>query len=107
MGRCDRPLPRVPAPPVAVGDAEAAGQAMSLTERQKRFVRAYRETGNATESARRAGYNGNDATLRVTASRLLANANVSSALKKAEEKAERASVASIDELHEFWSKVMR
>jgi phage terminase small subunit len=62
---------------------------VSLTERQKRFVRAYRETANATESARRAGYSGNDATLGVTGSRMLKNAKVAEELAKADGKAER------------------
>jgi phage terminase small subunit len=60
-----------------------------LSDRHAAFVRAYRETLNATESARRAGYTGTDASLRVTGSRLLAHANVAEALAKREERAEQ------------------
>lgn len=78
-----------------------------LNERQKRFVRAYRETGNATVSAKRAGYAGNDDSLAVTGSKLLRNPKVAVELAKADEKAAKANIATVDELHEFWTRVLR
>lgn len=47
-----------------------------LTGRQQAFVSAYLQCLNATESARLAGYTGDDRTLAVTGHRLLRNANV-------------------------------
>lgn len=38
--------------------------AEKLTPKQEKWLNAYVETGNATEAARRAGYKGNDQTLR-------------------------------------------
>jgi len=57
----------------------------SLSPKQKVFVREYLKDHNATQSAIRAGYSERSST--VTSCRLLANANVSAAIKKAEEKA--------------------
>ncbi len=51
-----------------------------LTAKQRRFVDEYIVCLNGTEAARRAGYEGDDATLAVTASRLLRNAKVLRAL---------------------------
>ncbi len=51
----------------------AAGQ---LTAKQRTFALEYIICKNGTEAARRAGYAGDDATLAVTASRLLRNAKV-------------------------------
>lgn len=53
-----------------------------LTEKQRRFVDAYmgEAKGNGTLAARVAGYEGDDNTLAVTASRLLRNPKVRSAL---------------------------
>lgn len=50
-----------------------------LTGKQKKFVSEYAICLNGTEAARRAGYTGDDATLAVTASRLLRNAKVMAA----------------------------
>jgi phage terminase small subunit len=49
-----------------------------LTLRQQRFIDAYALSGNASDSARQAGYGERSA--KVTASRLLTKANVSTAL---------------------------
>jgi phage terminase small subunit len=80
---------------------------MSLNPRQLAFVRAYAETGNATEAARRAGYAGDDATLGVTGHRLLKNDKVGAELAKHAKKAEKASIASVEECFELWSTLMR
>jgi len=55
-----------------------------LTERQKLFVRAYKQCGNATQAAIAAGYSENSA--QVNGSRLLTNAMVQAALHQMEEK---------------------
>lgn len=51
-----------------------------LTGKQERFVNEYIICLNGTEAARRAGYAGDDATLAVTASRLLRNVKVVEAI---------------------------
>lgn len=50
--------------------------ANDFTLKQRLFIEHYLTTRNGVESARRAGYSGDDPTLRVTASRLLTKANV-------------------------------
>lgn len=49
---------------------------MSLTLKQKLFIEHYLATRDRVESARSAGFKGDNASLRVTAFRLLTNANV-------------------------------
>lgn len=51
---------------------------MALNERQQRFVLAY--DGNATEAARKAGYEGDSNTLGVTGFELLRNPNIKTAI---------------------------
>ena len=51
---------------------------MKINERQSKFAEEYQRCGNASEAARRAGYGA--AGSRVTAHRLLTNANVRAAL---------------------------
>lgn len=63
-----------------------------LNERQTRFVRAYRETGNATLSAKRAGYSGDANALAVTGSKLLRHPKVAAEVAKADAKAEAHSL---------------
>lgn len=57
--------------------------ARELTTKQRRFVEAY--AGNGVEAARIAGYAGSDNVLRVTASRLLTNANVLAGIQARQE----------------------
>ena len=47
-----------------------------LTARQRAFAIAYAEIRNGLQAVRKAGYKGTDGSLRVTASRLLTNANI-------------------------------
>jgi phage terminase small subunit len=54
----------------------SGGKEPSLTGKQRAFVLHYLETMNATEATRRAGYRGNDTTLRVTATHNLAKPNI-------------------------------
>jgi phage terminase small subunit len=53
-----------------------------LSTRQLKFVEHYLETSNATQSARYAGYNGDDATLAVTGTRLIRLAKVQMELRR-------------------------
>lgn len=80
---------------------------VALTERQKRFVLAFRECGNATEASRRAGYTGGEAALAVTGSRMLRLPKVRAQLDKLEAQATSKGIADADEINEFWTTVMR
>ena len=53
----------------------------SLTLKQKLFVESYLTTGNGQESARRAGYGGNERTLRAIASENLAKPRLQSLIQ--------------------------
>lgn len=81
---------------------------MKLTEKQKRFADYYIETGNATESYKRAGYSVNsDEAARVNASRLLTNANVRAYIDERIAEKDSQRIAKQDEILEFLTKVMR
>lgn len=58
-----------------------------LTTKQRLFVEAYLTTGNATESARRAGYKGNDVTLGAVGAENLKKPQIASRLKERVEEA--------------------
>lgn len=81
---------------------------MKLTEKQKRFADYYIESGNATESYKRAGYSVNsDEAARVNASRLLTNANVRAYINERISEKDSQRIAKQDEILEFLTKVMR
>lgn len=74
-----------------------------LTEKQKRFIDYYIETGNATESAKRAGYS------KKTAKNIGAEnlTKLNSFIKEKMEQKESERIASQDEVLEYLTKVMR
>jgi phage terminase small subunit len=78
---------------------------MKLTEKQKRFADYYIETGNATESARKAGYKGNN--LNKVASENLAKLDIRNYIdeKIAEKDSER--IAKQDEVLSYLTSIMR
>jgi len=78
---------------------------VKLTEKQKRFVDYYIETGNRTEAARKAGYS--DKTARFTGAENLTKPNIKSAIdaKLAEMDAKRT--ANAGEVMQFLTTVMR
>ena len=78
---------------------------MKLTEKQKRFADYYIETGNATESARRAGYKGKN--LNNVASENLAKVGVKSYIDEKLKVLENERIASAKEVLEFLTKSMR
>jgi hypothetical protein len=69
-----------------------------LTDKQKAFISWYCKVLNATEAARRAGYAGNDDTLRVVGSENLANPNIRAEI-------DRRLKASIPSAHEVLSRI--
>lgn len=74
-----------------------------LTEKQKRFVDFYIETGNATEAARRAGYKKPNP----EGSRLLVNVSIRNAIAGRMKEIESQRVASAAEVMQFLTSVMR
>ena len=78
---------------------------MKLTEKQKRFSDYYIETGNATESARRAGYKGKN--LNNVASENLAKVGVKSYIDEKLKILQDERTASAKEVLEFLTKSMR
>lgn len=75
----------------------------NLTERQKRFIDYYIETGNATEASRKAGYKGNNLN-RVASENL---SKLDKYIKERLAEKENSRIASQDEVLEYLTKVMR
>jgi len=76
--------------------------AKPLTPRQQIFVREYLISSNATDAARKAGVTGTPHAIEVTASRLLRNAEVASAIAAAvKAQAKRVEVRADDILQEL------
>lgn len=74
-----------------------------LTEKQKRFIDYYIETGNATESARKAGYS--KKTAKNIGAENLTKLNIY--IQKKLEQKENNRIASQDEVLEYLTRVMR
>lgn len=85
---------------------EASTGSAGLTEKQRRFVEAYmgQAAGNATESARLAGYEGDSGTLRAIASENLTKPNIRAAIEKRINS--DPLVASRFDRQHFWTRVM-
>jgi len=78
-----------------------------LTSRQKKFIQEYIKTGNATQSVLAAGYNCKDTkSAGVVASRMLNNVRVKKEIDKAYAKLDKNTVATAQEVMEFFTKVM-
>jgi phage terminase small subunit len=78
---------------------------VKLTEKQKRFIDFYVETGNATESARRAGYS--KKTAKQVGRENLTKPYLKTAIDKRLKKMESARIANATEVMKFLTSVMR
>ncbi|MEK4030810.1 terminase small subunit [Pseudobacillus sp. FSL P4-0506] len=78
---------------------------MKLTEKQKRFADYYIETGNATESYKRAGYGEKGA--RANSARLIANDNIRAYIDKRIAEKDEKRIAKQDEILAYLTSVMR
>lgn len=76
---------------------------MKLTEKQKKFIDYYIQTGNASESCKLAGYNGNN--LDVLGTKNL-NKLKEYILPRVEE-LDLNRTADLQEIFEFWTKTMK
>lgn len=78
---------------------------MKLNTKQKAFCEFYVASGNATESAIKAGYS--EKTARSIGQRLLTNVDIQEYIKEINKKVEDNRIANIKEVKEFWSDVLR
>lgn len=76
-----------------------------LNARQKAFCEYYVASGNATESAKKAGYS--ERTARSIGQRLLTNVNVQNYIKQLNIKLENNRIADMTEVKEFWTGILR
>jgi phage terminase small subunit len=74
-----------------------------LSEKQKRFIDYYVETGNATEAAKRAGYRGNNLN-RIGSENL---SKLDGYIKERMKELENERIATADEVLTYLTKVMR
>jgi phage terminase small subunit len=79
----------------------------NLNIKQKKFADYYIETGNATASYLRAGYEAEGNAAEVNASRLLRNAKVLEYIKERNEQLDVRFIADITEAKRFWTEIMR
>jgi phage terminase small subunit len=78
---------------------------LKLTEKQKRFADYYIETGNATESAIRAGYSQNTAT--ETGYENLRKPHIKEYIEERNKALESHRIADMTEVKEFWTNLLR
>ena len=78
---------------------------MSLKPKQQAFADYYIQTGNAYQSAVKAGYSDNYAKGNVV--KLLENVSVQEYIIKRNEELESQKIADIKEVKEFWTEVLR
>lgn len=76
-----------------------------LNARQKAFCEYYVTSGNATESARRAGYSENYATNRIH--ELMKNVGICGYIEELNNKIKSERIADMTEVKEFWTKTLR
>ena len=79
--------------------------ALKLNVRQKAFCEFYVASGNATESAIKAGYR--EQTARVTASKILTKANIQEYVKELQEKAKTSRIMTAIERREFLTELIK
>lgn len=76
-----------------------------LTPKQKAFADEYLKCGNATEAARKAGYNEKSA--RQIATENLSKPSISSYIAERQKQIEDSRIADVSEVLQFFSSVMR
>jgi phage terminase small subunit len=81
---------------------------LKLTEKQKRFADYYIETGNATESYKRAGYKAaSDNIAGVESFKLLRNPKIAEYIEERNKHIESHRIADMKEVKEFWTNLLR
>lgn len=89
--------------------AEETEKTIKLTDRQRLFVENYIKLGNKTEAYKQAGYSnkGNYNSICRAANRLLENQNVAAYYRDLISNRRKDSIASVEEVLEFYTSVMR
>lgn len=89
--------------------AEETEKTIKLTDRQRLFVENYIKLGNKTEAYKQAGYSnkGNYNSICRAANRLLENPNVTAYYRNLISNRRKDSIASVEEVLEFYTSVMR
>ncbi|RKX62180.1 MAG: terminase small subunit [Thermodesulfobacteriota bacterium] len=82
-----------------------ANKKKNLTPKQQRFVDFY--DGNGEKAARKAGYKGSAAQLRVMASQNLTKPNIQEAIRKREQKRNGEDIATREKRQAFWTRVFQ
>ena len=75
---------------------------MKLTEKQKRFADYYIASGNAEESAKKAGYSA-----RGNTTKLLQNTTICKYIKERNDKLASKRIAGMQEVKEIWTNILR
>lgn len=78
---------------------------MPLTLKQQKFADYYLECGNATEAAKKAGYS--EGSARQIGTENLSKPSIAAYISERLAQIEKESIASIDEVLKFYTKVMR
>lgn len=78
-----------------------------MTPKQKAFADYYIQTGNATEAARKAGYQGNNITLGAVGAENLKKPRIAEYIAERMAQQEKSRVADANEVIEFYTAVMR
>lgn len=76
-----------------------------LNARQKAFCECYVASGNATESAKKAGYS--ERTAKSIGQRLLTFVDIQSYIEELNKKIQDNRIADMTEVKEFWTKILR
>lgn len=84
---------------------QEGGETVRLTEKQKRFVDYFIETGNASEAARKAGYSAKYAAQNTD--KLLKNTNIATAIEARLKQLESERIADATEVLQFLTAAMR
>jgi phage terminase small subunit len=78
-----------------------------LSLKQQKFVQAYVETGNATESARLAGYRGSDASLASIGAENLRKVQMRQAIDAYREELRQSSLMDAEDIARFYIEVIQ
>ena len=78
---------------------------MTLNDKQKKFVDYYCQSGNATQSAIKAGYS--EKTARSQGQRMLTKVDIQNAIEQRNKDLEDERIADVTEIKQFWTSMFR
>lgn len=89
-----------------IGGSMAVNNEYGITEQQRLFADEYIKSGNATDAYEK-NYKSKGNGARASASALLTNPNVKKYIQLMTKKVEKSTIADIEEIKEFWTKLFR